>query len=238
MARQKGFVPLLIILVIAIIVVVGYIGYKNFKPVISQTVTTSTPSVSNTPSNLFSLTIPKDSDWVKFQAQCPALKDNIEIYYPKNWYPKEFDNVTDNEPPSNAGGIYDCQVIFGYAAIPDSYQDPGPTIAEFRVETWLDTTNTNLDDYLNSQIDDSKKYDPSNVPTGPIDMTFGSQTYKALEYPESSGVTYDMLYTKKGDRFFRLDLIGSHGNSVSGTVYFDSSFQTIDNGFLNRIKIL
>lgn len=244
--RQKGFAPILVILIIVLVGVIAIFGYKDFQKLLLrsnvptlQSGTTFTPSASANPSdNLFSLTIPKNSDWVKFQAQCPALKDNIEIYYPKTWHPKEFDNVTDNEPPSNAGGINDCQVIFGYAVIPDNYQDPGATVANFSVQTWLDTTNTSLDDYLNSQIEDLKKYDPSDVPTGPINMVFNSQTYEALGYPESSGTPSYTLYAKKGDRFFRLTPIGGQGNSSSGTVYFDSSAQTIEKGFFNRIKIL
>lgn len=252
--NQQGNL-LIIIGVIFLLLVLGAGAYYLTKSQVTKTqpqvstIPTFQPktTVSPTPTGkLFSLTIPKETDWVKYRAQCPALKNNIEIYYPKTWFPKEFDTVGDMEDPENVGGVKDCQIIFGYAAIPDSYQTPGDVIASIRVETWLDP-KTNFNDYMKAQIDGPKTY---NIP-GPkdvIDMTFNNQQFKAVEFedsPDFYGTPAYILFTKKGDRFFRISPIGRHGIKSDQknphkllNLDFDLSAQTISKEFLNRIKIL
>jgi len=183
----------------------------------------------------FSLKIPEEEDWIQYQANCDNLADNIVIYYPKGWFPKEFPNVTDSY---HEGSEYECQVIFGYGAQPESYQNKSEgVVTEIRVATWVDKTKT-LEQLAQERL---------NMPYSSVksvsEITLNGQLY----VKEMLGDEDYWLLTKKGDRFFEIHLPDKHTfvystgtgeESVTSNLILDKSREVIIEEFIKRIKIL
>lgn len=246
---QKGQTPVAVIVIILIVTSVALLAYFSAKHNTNIYVASSsnTPQsnestyssflqdASNSSSSgakkvIKSLPVPKDNAWLKYSATCPALKNNIEIYYPTDWHPAEWNQLKEVDPTPN-----ECQVIFGYPVKPVSYQESTPgEIAQMRVSTWTDNTIKTVPEFIN------KTYG-ANIGGSllPATVTINNTEYTRHPVNEEK----ELFIAQKGNRFFVIEQV--YGQTLydidpSGNTFsvIDSSGQVINNGFLKRLRII
>lgn len=205
-----------------------YSAITSFTKINYHVSTASLPTLTATPTivivpKTISLNIPQENDWIKYNPQCKPLKDNIEIYYPKDWIPNEF-RVSDSDIDTSTS----CQVIFGYKYKPGSYQNGDlEEVARMHVATWPDDSTLTAQEWV------EQNFNP--------DETTGTIVINGVKFATKTDGDNLWFMTKKDNRFFEIQLISK---TCSGNCYiqnrgiFDTSKDIINNGFTQRLKII
>lgn len=233
---QKGFSS--VVILVGILVLVGVAGGAYFlgksakvepaKVVSAPQLTLQPTSVSQpsaSPTGEFKQ-IPLPIKWIKYQATCKSLADHVEIYYPDNWLPKEFANITDVPDPDSQ----ECQVIFGYPLPVQSYQSPTPgVLASFKVQSFIDKTET-----LDQRVQIIGKQDP--LPKSITKINLNGVIWYRVDYEQYS----TWLSTKLNDRFIEIYLMNSYtrtGDNLDKLIILGNT-NTLNTEILNRIKLI
>lgn len=218
-------------LVIAIAGGAYYLGRSTSpKSSTNPAVTSQTPQPITSPSSSGEFKqIIISNKWARYQPACKLLVSNIEIYYPDNWLPKEFEDTRGEE-------IVACYVVFGYPVQPQSFQAPTPnqlatfTINAFKVK----------DETFSQYIDIIKKQDP--VPIKVSKVVFNNQEYTQFDFEKKCCADASVFYTSKGQIFFRIQTINSRGYSGENLDQLynldPTTINSLNNEFLKRIKFL
>ncbi len=201
----------------------GKIAQPTVQPTVYQKVVSVEPSANPT-GELKQIPLP--TKWIKYQATCKSLADHVEIYYPDNWLPKEFGNISDAPDPNSQ----ECQVIFGYPVQVQSYQSPTPgVLASFKIQSFIDKTET-----LDQRVQIIGKQDP--LPKSIIKTNINGVTWYKVDYEQYS----TWLSTKLNDRFVEIYLMNSYtraGDNLEKLIILGNT-DTLNTEILNRIKVL
>lgn len=121
----------------------------------SKTIITPTPTIVN-PLPLPTIAYPLSTSWVKYNAQCGALKD-VDVSYPSGWKLSTEGEQDVTDGPLSENGLlpentnrldYQCLLMWGYPGQPRGRQDAFyPDVygeVSFKA-TWVEPQNANLD---------------------------------------------------------------------------------------------
>lgn len=108
---------------------------------------TITPTPTKTPKTV--LNMPINENWVRYEAKCPMIKNNLIIYYPESWKVSldGEQSVGDYVPDPSL----ECFISFGYPVAPAGRQDPfyGGLVGYITLSVFKDSEFNDLDSWVN-----------------------------------------------------------------------------------------
>ncbi len=229
--KQKGFTP--IFLLIGIVIICTVVGTSFYFSKSASTKPSPTPYIPSSTKTTLSSTpqpeiveIPLPKTWIKYKPNCKSLADNIEIFYPDNWLPKEYGNISDTLVPD----ADECQIMFGYPVEPQGYQAPTPgQLAWFKVQSFIDKNES-----LAERVEEMSNQSPKAKSV--TNITLNGLTWSKVDYD----IYASRAITKVGNRFIEIYLINNltyTGENLDNLVNLTNT-DVLNDEILNKIKLL
>jgi hypothetical protein len=163
---------------------------QNQKPLLEAP--TIKPMV--TPPPRVSLQIPLNDNWIMYNANCPGLKNDITIYYPRSWKIGKY-----GEEKISA----ECQIILGYPFSPGGHQNSlvDGQGGEIRIGSYLAQGKT-LNDLYEEEYKSENNNQMNNVKSIYITDIANRKWIKTVYFDSSSVFNTIRLQTVYKDRIY------------------------------------